>query len=89
MAKTRCTASRDAVAFSSFFECRLLGGAGGLAVARAARLQLGLAPPEQLGDGVDAVGDVPSVAQVGLGLVQPTDVARLASRPVAPPRPPV
>src|SRR3954454_25381701 len=75
IAKTRCTASRDTVACSSFFKGRLLGGAGGLAVMRAASLQLGLAPAEQLGDGVDAVADVPSVAQVGLGLVQPADVA--------------
>src|SRR4051812_49780481 len=56
MAKTRCTASRDTVACSSFFKCRLFGGAGGLAVMRPAGLQLGLAPPEQLGNGIDAVG---------------------------------
>ena len=53
MAKTRCTASRDTVAFSSFFERRLLGGAGGLAVARAPGLQLGPAPPEQTGNQLD------------------------------------
>src|SRR4029453_16492052 len=59
MAKTRCTASRDTVALSSFFKGRLLGGAGGLAVVRAAGLQLGLAPPEQLGNGVNAIRDAP------------------------------
>src|SRR3954471_231413 len=75
MAKTRCTASRDTVAFSSFFKCRLLGRAGGLAMMRPARLQLGLAPPEQLGNGIDAVGDVPGVAQIDLRLMQPADVA--------------
>src|SRR3712207_1804659 len=58
MAKTHWTASRDTVAPSSFFERRLLGGAGGLVVVRAAGLQLGLAPSEQLGQGVDAVGNV-------------------------------
>src|SRR3954468_21510700 len=66
MAKTRCTASRDTVACSSFFKGRLLGGA--VAMMRAAGLQLGLAPPEQLGNGIDAVGDVPGVAQIDLRL---------------------
>src|SRR3954469_15700093 len=75
MAKTRCTASRDTVACSSFFKGRLLGGAGGLAVMRPTGLQLGLAPPEQLGNGIDAVGDVPGIAQINLRLVQPADVA--------------
>src|SRR4051794_6831734 len=51
IAKTRCTASRDTEAASSFFERRLIGEAGGLAVMRASGLQLGLAPPEQLGNG--------------------------------------
>src|SRR3954469_20285884 len=68
-----CTASRDTV--SSFFKGRLLGGADSLAVMRPAGLQLGLAPPEQLGNGIDAVPDVPGVAQIDLGLVQPADVA--------------
>src|SRR3954451_2676548 len=75
MAKSRCTASRDTVPFSSFFKRRLLGGTGGLAVMRASGLQLGLASAEQLGKGVDAVPDAPSVAQVELRLVQPADVA--------------
>src|SRR5690349_3327095 len=75
MAKTRCTASRDTVALSSFFERRRIGGSGGLAVMRASGLQLGLAPPEQLGKGIDAVPDVPSVAQIDLRLMQPADVA--------------
>src|SRR3954454_1588686 len=73
MAKTRCTASRDTG--SSFFKCHLLGEAGGLAVMRPAGLQLGLATAEQLGNGIDAVPDVPGVAQIDLGLVQPADVA--------------
>src|SRR3954464_10130266 len=75
MAKRRCTASRDTVAFSSFFERRLLGGADSLAVMRPAGLQLGLAPAEQLGNGIDAVPDVPGVAQIALRLMQPADVA--------------
>src|SRR5512133_3227847 len=75
MAKTRCTGSRDTVALSSFFKGRLLGGAGGLAVMRAAGLQLGPAPPEQLGNGVNAIRDAPGVAQIDLRLVQPADVA--------------
>ena len=68
MANSRVTASRDAVAASSFFERRLLGGAGGLAVMRAPGLQLGLAPLEQFGNGIDAVPDVPGVAQIDLRL---------------------
>src|SRR4051794_22426723 len=86
MAKSRCTASRDTVPFSSFFKRRLLGGAGGLSVGRASRLQLGLAPAEQLGDRVDAVPDVPGVAQVDLRLVQPADVAGAHLRLQAVPR---
>src|SRR3954453_12289457 len=73
MAKTRRTASWDT--FSSFFERRLLGGAGGLAVMRAPGLQLGLAPLEQFGNGIDAVGNVPGVAQIALRLMQPADAA--------------
>jgi hypothetical protein len=57
------------------FERRLLGRAGGLTVAWPSGLQLGLAPAEQLGQGVDAVGDVPGVAKVGGGLVQSADAA--------------
>src|SRR4051812_50161858 len=76
MAKTRCTASRDTVACSSFFKCRLLGGA--VAVMRAAGLQLGLSPPGQLGNGIDAVGDVPGVAQIDLPL-SPMWPARLSA----------
>src|SRR3712207_8457217 len=75
MANTRSSARRDAVAASSFFERRLLGGTGGLAMPRTARLQLGLAPLEQLGQGVNAVADVPRVTQVDLSLVQPADLA--------------
>jgi hypothetical protein len=56
------TASRDT--FSSFFKCRLLGGA--VAVMRPTGLQL--APPEQLGNGIDAVHDVPGIAQINLRL---------------------
>src|SRR3954470_5550548 len=76
MAKTRCTASRDTVAASSFFKRRLIGGTGGLAVMGTSGLQLGLAPPKQLGNRIDAIGDVPSVAQIELCLVQPADVTR-------------
>src|SRR3954454_24389694 len=55
-------------ACSAGFKGRLLGGADSLAVLRPAGLQLGLAPPEQLGNGIDAVPDVPGVAQIDLGL---------------------
>src|SRR3954468_21237036 len=78
MAKRRCTASRDTVAFSSFFKGRLLGGADSLAVMRPAGLQLGLAPPKQLGNGIDAVPDVPGVAQIDLGL-PPMWLARISA----------
>src|SRR3954447_20601382 len=69
-----CTASRDTA--SSFFKRRLIAGTGGLAVMRTSGLQLGLAPPKQLGNRIDAIGDVPSVAQIELCLVQPADVTR-------------
>src|SRR4051794_20384006 len=38
-------------------------------------LQLSLAPAKQLGNRIDAIGDVPGVAQIELFLVQPADVA--------------
>ena len=66
MAKTRCTASRDTVAASSFFKRRLIGGT--VAVMWTSGLQLGLAPAKQLGNRIDAIGDVPSVAQIELCL---------------------
>src|SRR3954466_8144448 len=69
-----CTASRDTA--SSFFKRRLIAGTGGLAVMRTSGLQLCLAPPKQLGNRIDAIGDVPSVAQIELCLVQPADVTR-------------
>src|SRR3954451_7627132 len=69
-----CTASRDTA--SSFFKRRLIAGTGGLAVMRTSGLQLGLAPPKQLGNRIDAIGDVPGVAQIELCLVQPADVTR-------------
>src|SRR3712207_5705755 len=75
MANTRSSARRDAVAASSFFERRLLGGTGGLAMPRTPRLQLGLAPLEQLGRAVIAVPDVPPPPQIALGPVQPADLA--------------
>src|SRR3954466_9811662 len=59
-----CTASRDTV--SSFFKRRLIAGTGGLAVMWTSGLQLGLAPPKQLGNRNDA--DVPRVAQIELCL---------------------
>src|SRR3954467_10519364 len=69
-----CTASRDTA--SSFFKRRLIAGTGGLAVMRTSGLQLGLAPQNRLGNRIDAIGDVPSVAQIELCLVQPADVTR-------------
>src|SRR3954447_2369839 len=39
------------------FKCRLIGGTGGLSVMWTSGLQLGPAPPEQLGNGIDAVPD--------------------------------
>src|SRR3954452_4151396 len=69
-----CTASRDTA--SSFFKRRLIAGTGGLAVMWTSGLQLGLAPPKQLGNRINAIGDVPSVAQIELCLVQPADVTR-------------
>jgi hypothetical protein len=68
MAKSRCTVSRDTEAASSFFKRRLIAGTGGLAVMGTSGLQLGLAPAKQLGNGIDAVPDVPGVAQIELCL---------------------
>src|SRR3954462_14876299 len=59
----------------SFFKRRLIGGAGGLAGRWTSGLQLSLAPAKQLGNRIDAIGDVPGVAQIELYLVQPADVA--------------
>src|SRR4051812_33587158 len=73
MAKSCSTASREPV--SSFFKRRLIGGAGSLAVMWTSGLQLSLAPAKQLGNRIDAIGDVPGAAQIELCLVQPTDVA--------------
>src|SRR3954469_5197220 len=73
MAKSCSTASRETV--SSFFKRCLIGGAGGLAVMWTSGLQLSLAPAKQLGNRIDAIGDVPGVAQIELCLVQPADVA--------------
>src|SRR3954471_7347926 len=75
MAKSCSTASRETEAASSFFKRRLIGGTGGLAVMWTSGLQLSLAPAKQLGNRIDAIGDVPSVAQIELCLVQPADVA--------------
>src|SRR3954453_23099795 len=75
MAKSCSTASRETEAASSFFKRRLIGGTGGLAVMGPSGLQLGLAPAKQLGNRIDAIGDVPGVAQIELCLVQPADVA--------------
>src|SRR3954451_6366085 len=75
MAKSCSTASRETEAASSFFKRRLIGGAGGLAVMWTSGLQLSLAPAKQLGNRIDAIGDVPGVAQIELCLVQPADVA--------------
>src|SRR3954468_24390795 len=75
MAKSCSTASRETEAASSFFKRRLIGGTGGLAVMGTSGLQLGLAPAKQLGNRIDAIGNVPSVAQRQLCLVPPADVA--------------
>src|SRR4051794_15406396 len=73
MAKSCSTASRETEAASSFFKRRLIGGA--VAVMWTSGLQLSLAPAKQLGNRIDAIGDVPGVAQIELCLVQPADVA--------------
>src|SRR3954469_21489618 len=66
MAKSCSTASRETEAASSFFKRRLIGGAGGLAVMWTSGLQLSLAPAKQLGNRIDAIGDVPVAAQIEL-----------------------
>src|SRR4051812_41763225 len=75
MAKSCSTASRETEAASSFFKRRLIGGTGGLAGMGASGLQLSLSPAKKLGNRIDAIGDVPGVAQIELCLVQPADVA--------------
>src|SRR3954468_4802640 len=75
MAKSCSTASRETEAASSFFKRRLIGGTGGLAGMGAAGLQRGLAPAKQLGNRINAKGNVPGVTEMELSLVQPADVA--------------
>ena len=66
MAKSCSTASRETEAASSLFKRRLIGGT--VAVMWTSGLQLSLAPAKQLGNGIDAVPDVPGVAQIELCL---------------------
>src|SRR3954451_20550120 len=73
-ASTCSTSSSASVGPKSFFEGRLRVCAGGSVMATASGLQFGLAAFEQLGDGIDAVVEVPAITQIRLRLVEAADL---------------